>query len=194
MRYLLVIISAVAYCCSTKPTDETASDSTAIATDTTNLATGEEPDDDGRLLSHTMDDGPMDDDALRVYHSEYKLESESAAEQARVSLRFLGNRTFDYSIDYQVADFCSAQEGGTFTLDEDYTASDTTDAGRAIRFTLLDGKINIYDETQLGVGVCGFAADYTSCNGECEPISWDSYGDYYEEGEEATEQDSTGNR
>ncbi len=121
---------------------------------------------------------------LAIYHAEYMLASSSAAEQARMQVRFVGNSTFDFQIDYQVADFCDNSASGSFIIDGNTGTYAFGGDERALTFTLADGNINVSDPNgQLGVGTCSFSGDFRRCDGNCPEISWNGFGDEEVEGD-----------
>jgi hypothetical protein len=123
---------------------------------------------------------------LAGYHGEYRLQSSSSAEQARMTIRFEGNNRFTYSINYNVADFCSDDASGSFVVDENRIGKDPANAANAdqrapgsgyIAFTLGNGMINVVDGiNEFGVGKCNLSGDFYKCDGPCPAIKSEDYG------------------
>jgi hypothetical protein len=141
---------------------------------------------------------------LAVYHGEYALRSSSSAEQARLTLQFVGNNTFVFFLDYQVADFCGATQSGKFTMDNMTTGtynlagtrregdSDDSKNTRPLIFTLADRNVQLADpKGEFGVGQCQFSGDFVHCDGPCGEISWEGFGEDSGEGDEQDPNDST---
>lgn len=126
----------------------------------------------------------LKDNPLAIYHAEYMLASSSAAEQARMQVRFVGNNTFDFHIDYQVADFCDNSASGSFTIEGNTGNYAFGGDERVLTFSFADGNINVSDPNgQLGVGTCSFSGDFRRCDGKCPEISWNGFGDEGVEGD-----------
>ncbi|HWA33949.1 MAG TPA: hypothetical protein VG737_07465 [Cyclobacteriaceae bacterium] len=175
--FLLLFLAA----CATRPAEtESTTDSLAMATDTVVAVT-----------ANAAVDMALPESPLAKYHGEYRLQSSSSAEQARMTIRFEGDNKFSYSINYNVADFCSDDASGTFTVDAGNTGvdpiskgdDDGTGRGR-ITFKLGDKMITVTDGiNEFGVGKCNLSGEFIQCDGPCPAITSEDYG--IEEGDEA---------
>jgi len=173
--------------CVSKPAETgiAATDSLAVAPDTVST-----PVQSGPVATPVVDDNlpeSLKNQPMAVYHGYYRLNSSSPAEQARMRIMFEGNRTFSYYIDYGVADFCSAEASGSFTLDEKNIGSDLAaapaDENRSsglngqLTFTFGDGMIQVSDGIHtFGVGVCNLSGEFFKCDGPCPEIKSEDYG------------------
>jgi hypothetical protein len=166
MKFLLLnIILFACVCCGTKSTEIATTDSLGV--DTSHLLLTPEVNASGTTLSDSTG-----------YAGGYRLSSSSSAEQARLSLTFVGNKTFQFSLNFQVADFCSDDVSGSFTIDENNTASYKLSDERTLNFTFNGSTVELSDPNgQFGVGVCLLSGTFIHCDGECEPISWEDFGE-----------------
>lgn len=155
---------------------ETNSTTDSLATDTVALVAD----------SATITEELNDPDGVADYAGNYRLASSSAAEQARLSITFKGDKSFEFSLDFGVADFCSEQHSGSFILDDSNTGTYPVDEVRKFIFKPEAGTFAITDDGgQFGVGSCNVSGTFMQCDGECEPISWEGMGEEVESEYEA---------
>ncbi len=183
----MLVLSA---CVSRSTETETTSDSLTQVTDTvaTTISEPVAATTSGPAIDNSLPDS-LRNHPLAPYHGEYRLQSSSSAEQARMTIRFEGNNTFSYSIQYNVADFCSDDTNGRFTVDESNTGKDTSQSDnedKAITFTLAPGRITVSDGVnEFGVGSCNVSGEFFRCDGPCPDIKSEDYGIEDSEGDSA---------
>jgi hypothetical protein len=185
MKSYQLLLFALAACVSPRTETENTTDSLTQVSDTVAVASAVS----GQTTVTTATPGLTVDaslpDSLKghrlaVYHGEYRLQSSSSAEQARMTIRFEGNNRFSYSINYTVADFCNDDANGSFTVDESNTGQDSSqseDKNKVITFTLGQGTIAVSDRVnEFGVGTCNMSGDFFRCDGPCPEIKSEDYG------------------
>src|SRR5262245_59789174 len=123
MKYVSLLLLFAVTSCSFKTDTTTTTDSLASVVDSIAV-------NDTSAVAETTDIAFETSGTI----SGYKLTSSSSAEQGRMHISFTGQNTFDFSLTFMVADFCSEETSGSVTLDESGVGYHILSADRKLKF------------------------------------------------------------